>query len=331
MENKKIDRERGKRLTIDDRRSTTMKHQPVLVEEVIEALNIKEGGMYLDGTVGYGGHAEAILKAGKGSLKYIGLDRDKAALETTEGRLKKYKNVVLLHASYNDVLSVAEEEDIELLDGILLDLGASSPQFDEAQRGFSFQKDGPLDMRFDVSRGITAAEVLNTYQKDKLAKILREYGEEKYAGKIAASVEMYRKKKQFKATSELKTLIEHVIPRRFWQKNIHPATRTFQALRIEVNNELGELEEALPKLISMLAPGGRIAVISFHSLEDRIVKRAFKLAAKECVCPKEFPVCRCDKKITARIITKKPIRPTKTEIKNNVRSRSAKLRVAERV
>lgn len=310
------------------------KHVPVLLDEVIAALNLREGGIYLDGTVGYGGHAEAILAAGK-NLKYIGLDRDQIALDHTKKRLAKYgKSIALYNASYLNANEVLKEEGIEAVDGILLDLGASSPQFDDASRGFSFKEDGPLDMRFDISgttseEGKTAADIVNTYQKDELRRIMKDYGEERYAGKIAHAIVERRKLKPFSMTSELKELVEQAIPRKYWPKQIHPATKTFQALRIETNQELEQLKQALPKLVSMLRPGGRIAIISFHSLEDRIVKQAFRYATKNCICPKEFPVCRCDKNQTLKLITKKPITAAKTEIKQNVRSRSAKLRIAE--
>lgn len=302
-----------------------MRHKPVLLNEVIEALNLKSDGIYLDGTLGYGGHAEAILK--RGVKKLIGLDRDEDALKSAKDRLESFKNTEFHHASYAEAHEVIDKE----LDGILLDLGASSPQFDDPERGFSLKQDGPLDMRFDIGSKKTAADILNTYRQDRLIKLIREYGEERHAAKIAKAIVRARREKKFSRTFELKELIEKTIPRKSWPKNIHPATRTFQALRIEVNNELEILKKALPILVNMLKAGGRIAVISFHSLEDRIVKQAFRLAEKSCVCPKEIPVCRCDKEQTLKVISKKPIQPTKTEIKNNVRSRSAKLRVAERL
>ena len=300
-----------------------MQHLPVLLEEVIAALKIKKGGIYLDGTVGYGGHAQAILEKGG---KVIGIDRDQQAIEYTQ---KKLPEVELYQGSYADIDNILEEQSV---DGILLDLGASSPQFDQAERGFSFKADGPLDMRFDVNgTKKTAADILNTYQQPRLEKIIREYGQERFAKKIAKAIVNNRKTKKFARTDDLRQLIEKVIPRRAWPPAIHPATRTFQALRIEVNQELDQLEEALPKLVDRLKKGGRIVVISFHSLEDRIVKHFYKLAEKSCVCPLEFPECRCDKQPTLQIVTKKPITATKTEIKQNARSRSAKMRVAERI
>jgi 16S rRNA (cytosine1402-N4)-methyltransferase len=302
-----------------------MKHVPVLLNECIEALQIKDGGVYIDGTVGYGGHAEAILKSGR-NITLIGFDRDEEAIASTSKRLKG-ENVRLHHASYHQIPEYLTEP----VDGILLDLGASSPQFDKAERGFSIKQDGPLDMRFDISQQETAADIVNTYREDDLYRILKDYGEERFARKIAKAIVSSRKDFPIETTSQLTALIEDVIPRKFWPRSIHPATKTFQALRIEVNNELNILTDAIPALIAMLKPGGRLAVISFHSLEDRIVKQAFKKAEKSCICPKEFPVCRCDKEQTAKIITKKPVTASKIQIKQNVRARSAKLRVIEHV
>lgn len=305
-----------------------MKHVPVLLEEVIEGLAIKENGIYIDGTVGYGGHSEEIAKRLGEKGKLIGFDRDEDALAHTTERLKNYTQVQLIHDSYHNALDHISEE----VDGILLDLGASSPQFDQPERGFAFKSNGALDMRFDISgTKITAADIVNTYQEKELAHILKAYGEERFASKIAKAVCERRKDLPFATTKDLADFVEDVIPKRFWPKSIHPATKTFQALRIAVNEELDIIKDAIPKLIAMLKPGGRIAIISFHSLEDRLVKQAFREAEKSCICPKEFPVCRCDKEQMIRVITKKPISATKTQIKNNVRSRSAKLRLAERI
>jgi len=305
-----------------------MKHIPVLLDEVVESLNLKKGGVYVDGTIGLGGHAQALANKVDCSLQIYGFDRDERVLKAVEA--KNLNCVQTVHASYDQAYEILREKEVEQVDGILLDLGASSVQFDEPERGFSF-KEGPLDMRFDVSRGNTAAEILNTYQKKDLARIIKEYGEEKFASRIAERIVQQREVERFSSTTQLVKLVESAIPRRAWPKKIHPATKTFQALRIEVNQELEQLKSALPKLLQLLKPGARIAIISFHSLEDRIVKRFFREAEKSCICPKEFPVCRCDKKQMIKIISKKPITPSKTEIKNNPRSRSAKLRVAERV
>jgi len=305
-----------------------MKHQPVLLEQVIDALAVKKDGIYIDGTVGYGGHAEVIASQLGKQGQLIGFDRDETALAHTKERLSKFPQVQLIHASYGEI----PEQVNELVDGIILDLGASSPQFDEAHRGFSFKQDGPLDMRFDISgTKITAADIVNTYPEKELISILKEYGEERQAKFIVRAIAERRKTMPFETTSDLALLIEDVIPKRFWPKSMHPATRTFQALRIAVNNELEIIRQAIPNLIARLKPQGRIAIISFHSLEDRIVKKAFKEAEKSCICPKDFPICKCEKEQTVRILTKKPISATKIQIKNNVRSRSAKLRVAERI
>jgi len=306
------------------------KHLPVLEKEIIEALEPKAGMIILDGTVGYGGHATALYKT-ESSLTYIGLDRDLTAITATKDRLRAYDNVHIVHESYRDADTVLEGLGIPLVDGILLDLGASSPQFDEPERGFSFMKDGPLDMRFDIDRQEkTAADILNTYPVQELISIFREYGEERYAKTIATAIVDRRKETPFVQTQDLSSLLEGMTPKHK-QGRIHPATRVFQALRIEVNQELKQLKEALPKLVNLLKPGGTIAIISFHSLEDRIVKQFFREAQKDCVCPKEFPVCRCKKEQTLKIITKKPIQAAKTEIQSNPRSRSAKMRIAQRV
>jgi 16S rRNA (cytosine1402-N4)-methyltransferase len=311
-----------------------MKHKPVLLEEVLEYLQPRSEGIYVDGTVGYGGHTNAILElCSKDNSKctVIGFDRDKQALDSTKERLKNFDSVHLVHSSYAGIPEALDELNIDLVDGILLDIGASSPQFDDPQRGFSFSNDGPLDMRFDLSgSSVTAAEIVNTYQFNELIRIFREYGEERYAKFAAQAIVKRREEQVFERTSDLATLLKEKLGSRYIRSSIHPATRVFQALRIEVNQELEHLKQALPNLITRLKPGGRIIVISFHSLEDRIVKETFKYAAKDCICPKDFPVCRCDKDQTLTILTKKPITATKIEIKNNVRSRSAKMRVAER-
>ena len=309
-----------------------MKHVPVLLEEVLEYLQLKPGDTVLDGTLGYGGHAEALLKSVKGKVAYIGLDRDEEAIIAAKKRLSSFKNVKIYHSSYGDAKEVLDEEGIELVDAILLDLGASSPQFDSDKRGFSFKSDAPLDMRFDISqKSRTAADIVNTYPQKDIALIIKRFGEERYANQIARAIVQHRSTQAIESTQDLAGIVAQAIPKRFWPKKIHPATKTFQALRIEVNRELEILKKALPELITMLKPGGRIVVISFHSLEDRIVKETFRYAEKECICPKDFPVCRCEKNRTVKIITKKPLVASKTEIKNNVRSRSAKMRVSERL
>lgn len=308
-----------------------MKHLPVLLDEVLEGLDLKQGGIYIDGTVGYGGHTLKIADQFNCSLKIYGFDRDTDALDSLKEKQAAYPCLELVHASYAQAAEYLRESGVDQVDGILLDVGVSSPQLDQAERGFSLRFDGPLDMRFDVNgTKTTAADILNTYHNSDLIRIFSEYGEERYAKKIADAICKDRVDQKFQSTLQLVELIERIIPRSRWPKNIHPATRVFQALRIEVNQELEQLKQALPDLVSLLKPGGRIAVISFHSLEDRIVKQFFREAEKDCICPKAFPQCICDKDQLLKIITKKPITATKTEIKNNARSRSAKLRIAER-
>lgn len=308
-----------------------MPHIPVLPDEVLQALQPREGQTILDGTVGYGGHAAMILSAVSGPLTYIGLDRDADAVAHTSKLLEADRRIQVIRDSYGHAASVLTTLGISAVDGVLLDLGASSPQFDEPERGFSLKSSGPLDMRFDTNEGKTAADVLNTYTEQDLVRVIKEFGEERYAKRIAKAVAAARKEKPFEHSSELTALIERAIPRRFWPKHIHPATRTFQALRIEVNTELDILSRALPELIELLNPGGRIAVISFHSLEDRIVKQVFKQASLSCVCPPEAIVCQCQTTPKVRVITKKPIIPSEEEQIQNPRSRSAKLRVAEKL
>lgn len=308
-----------------------MKHQPVLLEEVLQGMNLKEGGVYVDGTLGYGGHTSIMATRMDCSIHIYGFDRDLDAIENAQGLVKKYPCLTPIHASYAQAAELLQEQGVDQVDGILLDIGVSSPQLDEAERGFSLRFDGPLDMRFDVSGEKTAADILNTYPKEDLARIFSEYGEERFAKKLANTIATKRVEQEFSSTLQLVETIEEAIPRSRWPKKIHPATRVFQALRIEVNQELEQLKMALPKLVALLKPGGRLAIISFHSLEDRIVKQFFRLAEQSCVCPKEFPTCVCDKEQTLKVLTKKPITATKTEIKNNVRSRSAKLRIAERI
>ncbi len=305
-------------------------HQPVMPNEVLAYLQPKEGGMYLDGTTGAGGHSRLILETANGKATLLGLDRDAEILAIAKENLKEFSGVTLVHASYAQALEAAKEQGFEGFDGILLDLGASSLQFDRPERGFSFKEDGPLDMRFDVSGGLqTAADIVNTYPQKELARIFREYGEEKHASLIAKAIVTDRKIAPFHSTRQLADLISRIMPRKHTLR-IHPATCVFQALRIEVNQELETIKSALPELIGLLKQGGRIVVISFHSLEDRLVKQAFREAEIDCVCPPDFPVCRCDKQSMIKVLTKKPVLPTKKEIKNNLRSRSAKLRAAER-
>lgn len=308
-----------------------MPHIPVLLAEVLAALPVQSGQVFLDGTVGYGGHAKAILEQVQGSFTYIGLDRDEQALSHCRQQFAGDARVRLVHASYKDAGTVLTELGIESVDHILLDLGASSPQFDESGRGFSFQANGPLDMRFDRSQGNTAADVLNTYKEQDLEEVIREYGEERHAKRIARAIVAARKLNSFAETEQLAKVVEQSIPRRLWPKRIHPATRVFQALRIEVNDELETIRLALPRLIERLKPGGYIGIISFHSLEDRIVKHTFRQAAKSCVCPPESIICTCKTSPQLRLITKRPIIASDAEQTQNPRSRSAKLRIAQKL
>ncbi|MBN1995690.1 MAG: 16S rRNA (cytosine(1402)-N(4))-methyltransferase RsmH [Anaerolineae bacterium] len=309
-----------------------MAHQPVLLTETIPALQPRPGGVYIDGTVGGGGHAAAILKASAPDGQLFGLDRDERALAIASRRLAEFgQRVHLFHANFDQLSQIAQQQQIPLAHGILLDLGVSSMQLDQPERGFSFQTDGPLDMRMDPSAGETAADLVNHLPETELADLIYRYGEEPYSRRIARAIVQAR---PLERTQELADLVAGAVgPRR--QKSgrrpgklkIHPATRAFQALRIAVNDELGALERVLPQAISLLEPGGRLAVISFHSLEDRIVKQYFKQESQDCICPPTQPVCTCRHKATIHIITKKPITPSLAEIDENPRARSAKLRV----
>jgi 16S rRNA (cytosine1402-N4)-methyltransferase len=304
-----------------------MQHIPVLFHEVLDTLNLIPGGLYVDGTVGAGGHAQGILKAISPDGKLLGLDRDPAALEIAESRLAEFGNrVVLIHSSYSGLKSHLNNLSWKAVDGILLDLGLSSMQLDNPERGFSFRKAGPLDMRFDPSQPFSAADLVNESSKDDLADLIFRYGEERYSRKIAEAIIANR---PLEDTQELADIIESAI--RNTPSRIHPATRTFQALRIAVNQELKALEAFLPTALESLNPGGRLAVIAFHSLEDRIVKQFFRKESKDCICPPEIPQCVCGHKKQLKEINRRPIRPEDKEISENPRSRSAKLRVAEKI
>ncbi|MCK4490769.1 MAG: 16S rRNA (cytosine(1402)-N(4))-methyltransferase RsmH [Anaerolineales bacterium] len=304
-----------------------MQHVPVLFHEVLDTLALIPGGLYVDGTVGAGGHAQGILKAISPDGKLLGLDRDPAALEIAESRLAEFGNrVVLIHSSYSDLKLHLNNLNWKSVDGILLDLGLSSMQLDNPERGFSFRKSGPLDMRFDTSQPFSAADLVNESSKDDLADLIFRYGEERYSRKIADAIIANR---PLEDTQELADIIESAIRNK--PSRIHPATRTFQALRIAVNQELKALEAFLPTALDALNPGGRLAVIAFHSLEDRIVKQFFRKESKDCICPPEIPQCVCEHKKQLKEINRRPIRPEDKEILDNPRSRSAKLRVAEKI
>lgn len=302
-------------------------HQPVLYHEVLEALSPSSGRDYLDGTLGAGGHAEGILIASAPHGRLLGIDLDLEALTIARQRLMVYGDRVIIdQASYQNAPEILKRIGWRHVDGILLDLGVSSMQIDQPERGFSFMKEGPLDMRFNQSAGSSAAELVNTLSEKQLADILWKFGEERFSRRIARAIVAAR---PLHSTEELANLVQRAVPG--YEPHLHPATRTFQALRIAVNQELQVIAEALPRLLDCLAPGGRIAVISFHSLEDRIVKEAFRRESRDCICPPEQPVCTCNHTATIRLMSRKPVTATEREILENPRSRSARLRVAEKI
>ena len=306
-------------------------HVSVLLNECIENLNIKPDGIYVDGTMGGAGHSLEIVKklSEKGML--IGIDRDEEALAVAKERLKKFNNVKYVHDNHDNIDEIIKNLNIKGVDGILLDLGVSSYQIDEKTRGFTYMDDGPLDMRMDKSQKLTAEYIVNNYKEQDLARIIFEYGEEKFSRKIARNICEYRKNKKIETTGELVKIIEKSIPGKFREKNSHPAKRTFQAIRIEVNNEIEPLYNTIKHSITALNSKGRLCVITFHSLEDRMVKKAYVDAEGKCTCPKDLPYCVCGNVSLGKIITKKPILPTEKEMQENSRSRSAKLRVFEKI
>ncbi len=307
-------------------------HKSVLFDETIEGLNIREGKTYVDGTIGGAGHSSEILKRLGGTGFLVGIDQDDNALAKSNEVLGKIaENYTLVKSNYKDFDVVLDDLGIDKVDGILLDLGVSSHQFDEGERGFSYNFDARLDMRMDNSKEFCAWDIVNTYLKEDLTRILRDYSEEKWASRIADFIVSDRQKKTIDTTFELVEVIKKAIPASARRKKGHPAKKTFQALRIETNNELGVLTDALGKMIDRLNPGGRIAIISFHSLEDRIVKDEFKYYFKDCICPENTPICICDKKREINILTRKPITASEDELKENNRAHSAKLRVVEKL
>ena len=306
-------------------------HQSVLLRPAVEALAIRPDGIYLDGTLGGAGHSYQIA-ARLTTGRLIGLDRDEVALAAARERLKPYTDrVTLVHSNFAQLDQVLDRLEIPAVDGMLFDLGVSSPQLDDAERGFSYMHDAPLDMRMDRSGGLTAYEVVNTWPEAELKRILYTYGEERYAPRIAAAIEKRRAEKPIETTLELAEIIRGAMPPQALREKQHPAKRSFQAIRIAVNDELAAVEQMLAAAVDRLNPGGRLAVITFHSLEDRIVKSAFQAAAQGCTCPKEFPVCVCGKTPKVRILTRHPIVAGEAELAENPRARSAKLRVAERI
>ncbi len=306
------------------------KHTSVLLDESIEGLNIRKGGIYVDATLGGGGHTEEILKrATEGRV--IGIDQDDYAIERATEKLKDYGNFTAVKSNFSQIDEVLDNLNIEKADGILFDLGVSSFQLDIPERGFSYNNDMPLDMRMDKSRTTTARHIVNGYEEHELSRILWEYGEEKWAARIAKFIVQEREQEFIETTGQLVSIIKKAIPKQVRQEGSHPAKRTFQAIRIEVNRELEILEEAIKTAVDRLNPGGRICMITFHSLEDRIVKNTYADLNKDCICPPEFPKCMCDHRRKLKIITKKPIVPSGTEVGENHRAHSAKLRIGERV
>ena len=307
------------------------KHISVLLNETVDGLNIKKDGVYADGTLGGGGHSEKVLKALDGTGCLIGIDRDCEALNASKARLSKYFNIKYVHNNFHNIKQILNDLGIDGIDGMMADLGVSSYQLDNKDRGFSYMHDAPLDMRMNTEDKLSAYDVVNTYSEQEITKILYEYGEERFAKKIAFEIINARKIKPIKTTLELVELINKAIPERFRRQGSHPAKRTFQAIRIEVNGELKPLSNAILDMFDVLNPKGRLCVISFHSLEDRIVKTTFSSLAKGCTCPPDFPICVCGNKPKGKIITNKPILPSDGECELNKRSKSAKLRIIEKL
>lgn len=306
-------------------------HVSVLLEECIEALNIKPDGIYVDGTLGGGGHSSRIA-AQLTTGRLIGIDRDPVALAAAGERLKPFADrVTLVHSNFDEMDTVLKDLGIPGVDGILMDLGVSSPQLDDGSRGFSYMADAPLDMRMNGEDALDARQIVNTWSYEELKRILYNYGEERYAPRIAGAICKRREEAPIETTLELVDIIRGAMPAAALREKQHPAKRSFQAIRIAVNDELGSVERVMKGAVPCLNPGGRLAVITFHSLEDRIVKNAMAEAAKGCICPREFPVCVCGRKPQVKIITRKPITATDDELAANPRARSAKLRVCEKL
>ncbi len=309
-------------------------HKPIMLEEGIEFLNIRENGVYIDCTLGGAGHSSEILRrlGPKGLL--IGIDQDTNAIEAATRKLQSIDtkgSFVTYHTNFENIDKVIEAQKLNAVDGILMDLGVSSHQLDEGERGFSYQQDAPLDMRMNKGQAVDAATVVNTYSQKDLARIIRDYGEEKWAARIAEFIVKKREAQKITTTGELVDIIKAAIPAAARREGPHPAKRTFQAIRIEVNRELEVLENVVKNVTGLLNPGGRVAIITFHSLEDRIVKKAFAEQAQGCICPGDFPKCVCGRVPSIRLVTRKPVTPGPMELEENPRARSAKLRVAEKL
>lgn len=307
-------------------------HVSVLLNETIESLNIRPDGIYVDGTLGGAGHSFEICKRLNENGRLIGIDQDEDAINAATLKLMQYnERAIIIRDNYKNLVTRVKELGIESVDGILLDIGVSSFQLDTKERGFSYmEKEAPLDMRMDNRNPLTAEMIVNEYDENEIFKIIRDYGEDKFAKNIAKHIVAERSKGRIKTTGELAEIVRHAIPKKFWIDGPNPAMRTFQALRIECNKELEVLTDSIDGMIDFLAPSGRLAIITFHSLEDRIVKEAFKRNENPCTCPKEFPVCVCGKKSKGHVVTKKPITPSAEELEINSRSHSAKLRVFEK-
>ncbi|RCX16565.1 16S rRNA (cytosine1402-N4)-methyltransferase [Anaerobacterium chartisolvens] len=309
-------------------------HKPVLLKECIEGLEIKPFGTYIDGTMGGAGHSREIYRRLDSRGMLIGIDQDAFAIQSSKAVLEKAggeAKLIFANVNFKDIKDVCRENNVCCVDGILLDLGVSSHQLDEGERGFSYRIDAPLDMRMDRRGSVTAEFIINEYEENRIRDIIRDYGEERWAARIAAFIVQARKKKAVTTTGELVDIIKAAVPSSARREGPHPAKRTFQAIRIEVNNELGILGAAIRDAVSVLSPGGRLCIITFHSLEDRIVKTEYQKMVKPCTCPPEFPICVCGKEAVARHISKKPILPSEAEIEDNPRARSAKLRIIQRI
>ncbi len=309
-----------------------MKHVSVLLDECIKYLNIRPNGVYVDGTLGLGGHSEAILEHLTQGGTLIGIDRDDHALADAGQRLARFgKQAKLVKGNFADIAQILDQLGIDQVDGMMFDLGVSSPQLDDPERGFSYMKEAPLDMRMDETAPLTAGDILNTWSEAELRSILWRYGEERYSGRIAAAIVARRAEKPFETTTELVEVIRQTMPAAALREKQHPAKRSFQAIRIAVNDELGSLSRMLDQSVDRLKVGGRLLVISFHSLEDRIVKEMVRSREAGCTCPKDFPVCTCGFEKTLKSVTRKPVAPTPEEMERNPRARSARLRIAEKV
>jgi 16S rRNA (cytosine1402-N4)-methyltransferase len=306
------------------------KHISVLFKETVDGLNVTPGGIYVDGTLGGAGHAKSVCEQLQGEGRFIGIDQDEDAVATATERLKEFPFVTIVRSNYENMPAVLKELGIDKVNGIMLDLGVSSYQLDTAERGFTYKVDAPLDMRMDNRMDKTAKDIVNEYSEMELFRMIRDYGEDQFAKNIAKHIVRMRQEKPLETTFELVEAIKAAVPAKIRMNTGHPAKKTFQAIRIELNRELEVLENTLDTMIDLLAPGGRLCVITFHSLEDRIVKVKFKENEDPCTCPKSFPVCVCGKKSKGKVITRKPILPSEEELEQNSRSKSAKLRIFER-